>query len=127
MEDFKIQMFHDAYIKADSTELDRLWNEEAPSSFIKFYPARYDGEINYFLDNLRSDKLWLSSPRCFNDPFDSVINFDYRHFLLLFILNFCASFTTTELIQFQYRKCFCQFFIYCLVNRKCERIFICIT
>lgn len=78
MEDSQIQMFHDAYINADSTELNRLWNEEAPSCFIKFYSARYDGENNNFLDNLRSDKLWLSSPRCFNDPFDSVINFDYE-------------------------------------------------
>lgn len=84
MEQSKAAHFHNAYINGDDKELDRLWKEEAPSTLIKFYPAKYEvdggrmGERNYFLEHLRNRTLWLSSPSLFNDPFDSVINFDCR-------------------------------------------------
>lgn len=79
MEQSNAVFFHNAYINADSTELDRLWSEVAPKTLIKFYPATYkkDGR-NHFLEHLRTRSLWLSSPAMFNDPFDSVINFDCR-------------------------------------------------
>ena len=82
MEQSKIVLFHNAYINGAKKELDRLWEKEAPTTVIKFYPARYEvdseqKERNYFLEHLRDKSLWLSSPSLFNDPFDSIINFDY--------------------------------------------------
>ena len=80
MEQSKAVFFHNAYINADTEELDRLWQEEAPKTFIKFYPAKYEPDgTNYFLEHLLNKTLWLSSPALFNDPFDSLINFDYRN------------------------------------------------
>lgn len=79
MEQSKVIEFHNAYIKGNSKELDRLWKEEAPATLIKFYPGKYETDgRNYFLDNLNNRALWLSSPALFNDPFDSVINFNYE-------------------------------------------------
>ena len=79
MELFEAERFHNAYIKADEQELDRLWKEVAPKELLKFYPATYkaDGR-NHFLEHLQNQTLWLSSPSLFNDPLDSVINFDCR-------------------------------------------------
>ena len=70
---------HEAYKKGDEKELDRLWKEDSPKTLIKFYPGKYETDgTNYFLDNLRNSKIWLSSPLLFNDPFDCVINYDYE-------------------------------------------------
>lgn len=78
-ENDKIKSFHNAYVNADEKELDRLWEDVAPKSLIKFFSAEYlpDGN-NYSLENISNKKLWLSSPRCFNDPLDCVINVDYQ-------------------------------------------------
>ena len=79
MEQSNVVCFHNAYINADEKELDRLWKEVAPQRLIKFFPAKYaDDGTNRFLKHLTTKKLCLSSPVVFNDPFDSVINFDYR-------------------------------------------------
>lgn len=73
----KALKFHNAYIYSNADELERLWMEEAPTTLIKFFPAKYEQNgDNYFLNHLRQGTLWLSSPSKFNDPFDSVINFD---------------------------------------------------
>lgn len=73
------QNFHDAYITGNQKELDRLWREEAPSTLIKFYPAKYESNgVNFFLEHLETKTIWLSSPTMFNDPFDCVYNFDYK-------------------------------------------------
>lgn len=74
------QKFHDAYIMGNQKELDRLWREEAPSTLIKFYPAKYEHNgVNYFLEHLENRTIWLSSPMMFNDPFDCVYNCDYAY------------------------------------------------
>lgn len=74
-----IERFHKAYIESNTVELERLWNDVAPKTLVKFYPAQYlpDGH-NYSIDSIINKKLWISSPRHFNDPFDSVMNIDYR-------------------------------------------------
>lgn len=78
MENDKIKKFHNAYVNADEKELGRLWNEVAPGKVIKFFSATYlDNGENYSLDNIRNKKIWLSSPRYFNDPLDCVVNLDY--------------------------------------------------
>ena len=79
----KVQRFHDAYITANEQELDRLWKEESPKSFIKFYPRKYesDGKSN-FLEHLENKSIWLSSPGLFNDPFDCAINVDFTKDIL---------------------------------------------
>lgn len=79
MENSEIKNFHNAYINADEKELDRLWNEVAPKTLIKFFSAEYlpDGK-NFSLENISNNTIWLSSPKHFNDPFDCVINIDYQ-------------------------------------------------
>lgn len=73
-----IDEFHKTYKESNTVELERLWNNVAPKTLIKFYPAYYlpDGS-NYSLDTVINKKLWVSSPKLFNDPFDSAINIDY--------------------------------------------------
>lgn len=79
MDRVTVLKIHEAYIKADEKELERLWCEESPRTLIKFYPGRYESDgTNYFLDNLRNSKIWLSSPLYFNDPFDCAINYDFE-------------------------------------------------
>lgn len=80
MDEKSARMFHDAYISANEPELDRLWKQVAPKRLIKFFPAQYmsDG-TNYALDCITNQKLWMSSPKQFNDPFDCVVNVDYEH------------------------------------------------
>ena len=74
------QKFHDAYITGNGQELDRLWREETPATLIKFYPAKYESNgVNYFLEHLENQTIWLSSPMMFNDPFDCVYNCDYEY------------------------------------------------
>lgn len=74
-----IEKIHNAYVQGDLVELDRLWNEESPKYFIKFFPANYNssGE-NYFLNHLKEKTIWLAKPASFNDPFDCAINIDYK-------------------------------------------------
>ena len=84
MQDKIVRNFHDAYIKADHEGLKLLWKEETPKSLIKYYPAKYEQtDVNYFLDGISNNTLWLSSPSLFNDPFDGVINANYSAEALL--------------------------------------------
>lgn len=79
MKDDLVEKIHNAYIQADSVELDRLWYEESPKTFIKFFPANYNvDETNYFLQHIKEQSIWLASPSNFNDPFDCAINIDYK-------------------------------------------------
>lgn len=78
MESTIAKLFHDAYLIPDQAELDRLWNEETPKRLIKFFPAQYSANnINYSLDCVLNNKVWMSSPKKFNDPFDCILNLDY--------------------------------------------------
>ena len=62
MEEQIIQRFHDAYIKADSKELDALWENSAPKSVVKFFPAKYTEQgVNYFCEGISKKTLWLWS------------------------------------------------------------------
>lgn len=72
--------FHKAYIKADMDKLKYILSEDLPRSLIKFCNGSYNKEdgSNYYLDTLRNNTLWLSSPREFNDPFDCALNIDYK-------------------------------------------------
>lgn len=79
MDRLTVLKIHEAYVKADQKELERLWCDESPRTLIKFYPGKYEADgTNYFLDNLRSSKIWLSSPLFFNDPFDCAVNYDFE-------------------------------------------------
>lgn len=69
--------FHSAYISGDLKELETIM-QRFPSSVIKFYNGSFSGEQNCYLDALKNQKLWLSSPYFFNDPFDCAVNVDYR-------------------------------------------------
>ena len=71
-----VDRIHGAYCNADEKELDNLW-KQAPKSFIKFFSGKYseDGE-NVFLNTVFEKKIWMSSPRLFNDPFDCAMNID---------------------------------------------------
>lgn len=73
-----IDEFHKTFKESNVAELETLWDNIAPKTLIKFYPARYspDGS-NYSLDTIVNEKLWVSSPKLFNDPFDSAININY--------------------------------------------------
>ena len=78
MERCTIQKLHDAYTMADFVELNKLWDNDAPKTLVKFFPAKYtERGTNYFLESINTTSLWLSSPRFFNDPFDGLINYDY--------------------------------------------------
>ena len=80
MKEVLVEKVHNAYIQADSVELDRLWYEESPKTFIKFFPANYNADgTNYFLQHIKEQTLWLASPSTFNDPFDCVVNIDYNN------------------------------------------------
>ncbi len=74
------QRFHNAYITANKSELDKLWKENSPKSFIKFYSGKYEQSgTNYFLNHLEKQNIWLSLPTEFNDPFDCVLNIDFTN------------------------------------------------
>jgi len=47
-----------------------------PARLYKYQPVYEDPDKNYSLRNLREQKLWVSMPESFNDPFDCSINFD---------------------------------------------------
>lgn len=93
MDEKSVRMFHDAYISANELELDRLWKQVAPTRLIKFFPAQYRSDgINYALDCVMNQKLWMSSPKLFNDPFDCVVNVDYEHEALRITQSILESF-----------------------------------
>lgn len=79
MDRLTVQSFHNAYITPNAEELERLWDYAAPKSLIKFYSGKYlENGQNYSLESIKNTTLWLSSPVWFNDPFDCVLNIDYR-------------------------------------------------
>lgn len=74
-----IQNFHDTYLNPNIEELEELWQNIAPKSLIKFYSGNYSSDgRNYSLESIENGTLWLSSPACFNDPFDCVLNINYQ-------------------------------------------------
>lgn len=56
-------------------------NEHLPESLFKFYP-----QSNYSLDNIKNQTLFLSSPRNFNDPFDSYVCIDTEAFVKQYLI-----------------------------------------
>jgi len=56
-------------------------NEHLPNSLYKFFPP-----TQYSLINIQSTSAYLSSPRNFNDPFDSYVCIETDSFVKLFLL-----------------------------------------
>ena len=47
-----VQKFHNAYIDANSKELDNLWDNYAPKTVLKFISGKYTEQgDNYFLES----------------------------------------------------------------------------
>lgn len=72
--------FYDFYMSDDITNINKII-KSFPSSLIKFCNGSYINDQNYYLDALRKQKLWFSSPRYFNDPFDCVANINFEDVL----------------------------------------------
>ena len=67
-------LFH-LYIYGDLNKCSKLLIEKKPKGLIKFFSGTFDQEGNSFgLDSLRTDELWMSNPKNFNDPFDCAFN-----------------------------------------------------
>ena len=95
MNNILCQEIHNAYISGDDKMLQKLWDKDAPSTLIKFFPATYEPNgTNYFLDHIENEEIWLSSPLRFNDPFDCVYNY---MFLMLLV---------KQIYMFLYANCF---------------------
>lgn len=79
MKDWK-DKFYDSYINKDKKKGLEYLYKESPNSFIKFCNGDYmdDGE-NLNLNSLRKDKIWMSSPLEFNDPFDCAITWAQKN------------------------------------------------
>lgn len=76
------QQFHEAYITGDKGRIGKVLEQDLPLTLIKFCSGRYESDgRNVFLDTVKKNKLWLSSPKTFNDPFDCVLNTDYEQSL----------------------------------------------
>lgn len=75
-----ISKLHTYYIKKDFKSIDKILKKSAPKTLIKFCCGKYTDSDNDYLDTLRNDELWLSSPKSFNDPFDACYNIDYKKF-----------------------------------------------
>ena len=56
-------------------------NEHLPTSLYKFYSPNI-----YSLINLQNQSIYLSSPRNFNDPFDSYVCVETETFIKLYLL-----------------------------------------
>lgn len=108
MEEKIASEFHDAYTETTPNKLETLWNEYAPKTLIKFFPATYEQDgTNYFLEHLKNKSLWLSSPKKFNDPFDCTFNYNYKEYIsqivppffaqIFCLPNICANAQTTQL------------------------------
>lgn len=57
-----------------------------PESLYRFYPATAQNLID-----IKNRKLWLSSPKDFNDPFDCILGYDKQEYLRKTILNYIIS------------------------------------
>lgn len=73
---------------ADYDRFGKLYEDNAPNVLYKFCGAEYYGNTNYALELIQNDRLWLSDPVKFNDPFDcqvfctieSIRAETYKHF-----------------------------------------------
>ena len=70
--------FHVAFINNDLSLVDKMISD-IPLSVIKFFNGSYNGDENIYLDAVKNNSLWVSSPKLFNDPFDCVINIDFEY------------------------------------------------
>lgn len=87
--------FHLAYIKGDKGKIKHILHQKLPCSLIKFCSGCYSktkdsSEVNYCLEALRSQQIWLSSPHYFNDPFDCAVKIDYKAILRQDANDFCT-------------------------------------
>lgn len=67
-EDWK-ENFNQLVVQCKFLDAENLFKENSPKTLIKF-----QGTESYYLDSLKSNKIWFSSPTSFNDPFDCFIN-----------------------------------------------------
>lgn len=79
------EQLHHAYIANNMEMLKKLMEQEISKNkegfhLIKFMSGEYkDNGENDFLTTLKKEELWVSSPLNFNDPFDCILNIDYRN------------------------------------------------
>ena len=70
IDEFYKSLYSDGFPDAEA-----ILEKNIPLSLLKFCNGSYnESGNNVYLDSLRDNKLWLSSPRCFNDPFDCAFN-----------------------------------------------------
>lgn len=86
---------HEAYILDDMKKVASMVHY-FPKSLIKFYNGSYVNENNFYLDALKKQELWLSSPYYFNDPFDCVINVNFEEIAREVFLKKVHSFFNEE-------------------------------
>lgn len=96
--------FHEFYISDDISNVDQIV-KLFPSSLIKFFNGSYINEHNFYLDALRSQKLWFSSPHYFNDPFDCAANVNFEDIIYQNLLKkfyrICEKNFAEELINYE--------------------------
>ena len=56
-------------------------NDHIPMSLFKFYAPTPDNILD-----IKNQRLWLSKPSSFNDPFDCYIGYDYKNYEKYFLL-----------------------------------------
>lgn len=78
--DFVDSIFNSGIVETQEKYADYK-NEHLPKSLFKFFPPS-----QYGLINLENDSLFLSSPRNFNDPFDSFVCIEAEKFKKIYLL-----------------------------------------
>ncbi|RIJ50644.1 DUF2971 domain-containing protein [Maribellus luteus] len=78
--DFVDSIFNSGIVETQEKYADYK-NEHLPKSLFKFFPPS-----QYSLINLENDSLFLSSPRNFNDPFDSFVCIEAEKFKKIYLL-----------------------------------------
>lgn len=71
-----IKIIHEAFVSENYENFIQIKN--LPHELIKFYNGSYSNNENRYLNTFTNNKLWLSSPNYYNDPFDCAINIDFK-------------------------------------------------
>lgn len=79
--------FFSSFIEGNLEKASQLCNQNKPETFLKFCNGSYiENNANKYLDSLKDDELWFSSPKEFNDPFDCVFNLSDDNLITQIIL-----------------------------------------
>lgn len=80
MNDKARKKIYDAYVLGNTTTVVKeIWKDK-PGTLIRFVNGSYKDEEkteNFYLESIKNDSLWLSSPMEFNDPLDCYLNADF--------------------------------------------------